>query len=230
MTAIASQFDPTGGILSAVAAHLITNATSDSAIRIAAQDIWADILVQESEERRKQFGEAKEEFTRQRHILEWLMEDLEQLRGRVENLEIVALGLLRDAESLLRERPEPEMREYMLAAWRNVIACPDRFPSSWTRRLTSALAAIGREHLIALATMRKHAKHVLESGAFEVQMSVGVTSKLGPDSELLISELQDAKLCVWNTPFLQCTGTAARLLEFVGLQPSPDDNAASEKE
>lgn len=89
LAAAATALDPTGGIASSLASHVLTNISSDSAWRAATQDLWCEIIIENDEQRRRQYEETQGEFHRHRIIIDWIKEEIEHLGGRVDDLEIV---------------------------------------------------------------------------------------------------------------------------------------------
>lgn len=150
VAAAAAAADPTGGVMAAIGSHILTSMSVDAAWRGGALDLWAEIVAEEGSERRQQYRATTDEFSRHRRILEWLQEELARVLGRIEQLEIVALGLLQQSQTLLRAHPDPAMRQYLLNAWTNALRRPDHFTSTWMQRLLPLLEKFGADHLALL--------------------------------------------------------------------------------
>ena len=152
-----SALDPTGGVGVAMMQHVATTMTQDAAWRRHTQDLWVDVLLEEKDKRRQEYERTESEFDRHRKLIEWLQDELGGTRDRVDALEAVALHLVAQSEELLRARPEPEMRPYLVAAYSNAVRSPGRFRATWVRRLTEHLRELGADHLAFLVERMEHA-------------------------------------------------------------------------
>ena len=160
--AAAAALDPSLGIASALAHHLITSATIDSAWRSANFELLTDVLVEvavkqedEREYSREQYQSFDDEFRRYDYIIRWLEDEVSRLHGDVADVKAIVLGMLRDSEAMLRSRPDPEMRPYFVAAWANALSNPKRFPDSWVRRLTTVLVDLSADHIALLKKQKQ---------------------------------------------------------------------------
>ena len=80
LVSVAGAVDPSGGVLTAFGSHLLANAGSDSAWRRADLDLWKDIIAEEGSERRREYEETQDDFKPQSLIIDWLQQELAQLR------------------------------------------------------------------------------------------------------------------------------------------------------
>lgn len=124
---------------------------------MAALDLWIDILTEEGSERRRQYKQTTDEFTRHRLTLEWLKEELASLTDRVEVLEVTAVGILETSAALLRHRSDHEMRPFLLNIFRNRVRRPDEFNSTWVARCFALLEKLGADHLHLLRALMTYA-------------------------------------------------------------------------
>jgi hypothetical protein len=158
-------------------------------------------------------------------LIDWLQDELEATRDRVDALEAVALHLLAQSEELLRARPEPEMRPYLLAAYSNAVRFPDRFRPTWVRRLTDHLRDLGADHLAFLVERMKQADPQGKKGYYLSHTSEGWLNS-DPEGLLVFQDLLDKQLIErtplgTNTRGVYLTLVGGMLAKFVGAPEPP---------
>lgn len=228
--AAASAVDPTGGVLAALGSHVLTNMTVDAGWRGAVLDIWLEVLTEEGDDRRRQYKETKDEFKRHQMIWEWLQDELARVSDRVQDLEVVALGLMQRSEALLRKRSDPEMRPYLFNMWRNAVSRPDHFSGTWMDRCLGVLEKLGADHLKLLCALVPY-------GISPRSVDLGSSQELKkvlaavPDGSLAWDELCGQR--VTSRPDAGSTGCkirlgphTARLIELVSPPPQADRGPA----
>ena len=233
VAAMASSFGVGPAVVVAVLQQAAKAATNDAAVARASLSIFEDILLEGEQERQQQYRGTRDDFDRHQWILRWLQDELaaayhrlEDADERIRGLEAAALGMLRDNESLLLRRPDPEMRPYLVNAWRNAIQNPKRFSSVWVRRFLDKLEIIGAEHLEMM-------KHLASSFGREPERDGSVYITVQPDQLdeldregglLLSADLEAAELL--QRPrrpqnAFRLSHLALRLLEFVSEPEVP---------
>lgn len=224
LAAIAAAI-PTSGVaaLAAVVAQSLTNIEINGAWRRDAQDFWFEILIEEKSERERQYKETQDEFTRHRLILQWLQEELASVLDRMENLEVVALGMLQQSEGLLRQNSDPEMRPYLRNAFANAMRRPKYFTGTWMRRLVPLLEKLGAEHLaILLSCVAKARRDQPNAGILDFDLG---TAGMNTSEKMAVRELILMKLWHQGAPS-QLDFSAVRLAELVSppqAQTTGDD-------
>lgn len=205
---------PAAALAAATGTHILTNLTVDSAIRKGSLDFWADALADERSERREQYQEIQDEFGRHQYVVDWLKEDLleanEDLRDRVDQLEILVLGLMSQSEEMLRANPDPEMRPYLLAAFRNTVRNRNRFSPTQVRRLMALLKDLGGDHLRLLVTLYKESTPHGPSNR-RVPYNPEVYDRKDPAQHMTLTEMDRHDL-------LQDTGSDVLMLRYIGCE------------
>ncbi len=210
--------DPTGGLVAAAASHALTNWTIESKRRKDNLSFWIEVIFENDEDRRRQNEDIQDELTQHRVTISWLVDELALALGRIENLEAVALGLLNQSDHILRLHPDPEMRPYLTAAFRNTVKSRHRFTPTWTNKLISLLEKTGADHLRVLLYLQRDSVKASDGSHVSYRDALSLT----PLESELLSDLEKLSILLMDKiGRIHLTPTGALLAAFVSSQDPP---------
>lgn len=147
VVATAGAINPLAGFAGALASHVATNASIDSAWREHAVDLWFEILSEENAKWKDEADNLRDEFSRYSKLVDWLSEELGRHADDIANLKMVAHKLIEDASIVLHMSPDPRMRVHIKTAYKNSLRDPQKFTPVWMARLAPIFGKIGIDHV-----------------------------------------------------------------------------------